>query len=90
MTQRIDELIVEATDKGLFRLIFIERDEDTGARCVVNIAEAEAAGIHHFSDQYGEVDKITATWLYDRGRAIKTRSIVRKIVEQWKPDPIDS
>lgn len=84
----ISDLIVERAENGAFRLIFMERDAETGARCVMDIMEMSAKEAPYWSTAHGEIpaDRIRARWPYDIGKATKTRSVVKKIVEQWS-DP---
>lgn len=84
-TYEADELIVERCDSGAFRLIWLEKDPDSGARSVCDIVELQAEHAHRWANAHGELlaDKIRARWPYDIGKARKTSSVVRKIVEQW-------
>jgi hypothetical protein len=83
------ELIVERCDSGAFRLIWLERDEETGARSVCDIIEVQCKKeVPYWSTRHGELsaEQIRAPWKYDVGKATRTRSVVKKIVEQWS-DP---
>lgn len=87
--ENISDLCVERTDNDAFRLIWIEKDPDTGARSVFDIMEAdESYGVHRLADSHGEIPKerIKAQWSFDPGRATRTVTVVKKIVEQFREE----
>lgn len=89
LNENISDLLVERAENGAFRLIWIEKDPETRARSVFDIMEIdENYGPHRLADSHGEIPKerIKAPWGFDPGRATRTVTVVKKIIEQFKEE----
>ena len=84
------ELRIERTDTNAFRLVWIARDGPDEPRSIFAIMETSATEAPYWSTVYDEIpaDRISAPWAYDIGKAIRTNSIVRKIIEQWSEQSV--